>query len=168
MVRTSLLITFLRYQKKLPSRVFLRPDRIEFHRTPKTRRKGKKRTSLATTRARSVDRPSLGGNSFERRSESERMENGAASGGIERDALFNREMRTCWSVREGGARRSEELWKHRAVTIRGKVVRLPCRSRRGSSARRSAPFSASRRKLRFDIYLRKRERDEVWNHSDSV
>lgn len=29
------------------------------------------------------------------------MENGAASGGIERDALFNREMRTCWSVREG-------------------------------------------------------------------
>lgn len=31
MVRTSLLITFLRYQRKLPSRVFLRPDRIEFH-----------------------------------------------------------------------------------------------------------------------------------------
>lgn len=57
---------------------------------------------LATTRARSrsVDWPSLGGNSFERRSESERMENGAPRG-IERDALFNREMRTCWSVREG-------------------------------------------------------------------
>lgn len=35
------------------------------------------------------------------------MENGAASGGIERDALFNREMRTCWSVREGGARSFE-------------------------------------------------------------
>lgn len=31
MVRTSLLITFLRYQRKLPSRVFLRSDRIEFH-----------------------------------------------------------------------------------------------------------------------------------------
>lgn len=150
MVRTSLLITFLRYQRKLPSRVFLRPDRIRV--SPKTRRKGKKRTSLATTRARSVDWPSLGGNSFERRSESERMENGAASGGIERDALFNREMRTCWSVREG----SEELWKHRAVTIRGKVVR------------RFTPFSASRRKSRFDICLKKRERDEVWNHSDSV
>lgn len=27
----------------------------------------------------------------------------------------------------------EELWKHRAVTMRGKVVRLPCRSRRPSA-----------------------------------
>lgn len=101
----------------------------------KKKRKKKDGTSLATTRAPgSVDWPRLGGNSFERRSESERMENGGAPGG---ESSATRCSTVKWeragvSAREE-PREEEELWKHRAVTMRGKVVRLPCRSRRPSA-----------------------------------
>lgn len=153
MVRTSLLITFLRYQRKLPSRVFLRPDRIEFH----LKRGEREKTNESGDNSSPFGRLAEPWRKFFWKTIGIRKNGKRCCIGRNRARRavqpWNENVLECprgRSTEERGALKAQSF------TIRGKVVR------------RFTPFSASRRKFRFDICLKKRERDEVWNHSDSV